>query len=47
MRDGSFCTEEYPVAKARNKMQPIKSWALSSTCIDREGGAEMRDKEWD
>ena len=27
--DGNFCTDEYPVAKARNEMQPIKSWAPS------------------
>ena len=35
-----FCTKEceYPVAKAMNEMQPIKSWALSCTCIDRGGG---------
>ena len=47
LRDGSFCTDEYPATKTRNEMQPIKSRAPSCACIDREGGGvrlEMKDR---
>ena len=45
----SFCTEEYPVAKARNEIQPVESREVKRLHLAYpliEKGAEMKGREW-